>query len=359
MTSLRRNKYGVYYADYRDADGKRHRKTLATHDLAEAEEGFEELVHKILPAQAESAGRVTLTGMRETYCTIFLAAHSKNVVKSADYALGSFVDFAQKAGVTEPSGVTPELVGAWLASLMSAGLSPNSSRTHLSYLKAAWHRCVKTPIEWPRLPRQQPVIEVLTVKQVGQVFAAVDRYAPALGPLIRFLAATGWRVGDALALEHKHVDTFAQRATLLQGKTKAPFGVHLSPDALHAIHKADTREGVVFRQANGRPWPYSSFRQQLARACAKAGIEFRVHAHLFRHTWATRQLARGMPLPDVARALGHASKLTTLAHYGHALPDAAQDYIDSYQADEQDATREDAADGQSDGQSWAHQGKGR
>jgi integrase len=42
-----------------------------------------------------------------------------------------------------------------------------------------------------------------------------------------------------------------------------------------------------------------------------------------RHTMASMMLARGVPRPAVSKRLGHASSVTTLTHYVHAIPDDA------------------------------------
>jgi integrase len=45
------------------------------------------------------------------------------------------------------------------------------------------------------------------------------------------------------------------------------------------------------------------------------------HNHDLRHTAASLALAKGVPLIDVARWLGHANPTTTLAISGHVVPD--------------------------------------
>ena len=44
------------------------------------------------------------------------------------------------------------------------------------------------------------------------------------------------------------------------------------------------------------------------------------HIHVFRHTFATYALAKGIPALEVARILGHSTATTTLSMYGHAMP---------------------------------------
>ena len=41
------------------------------------------------------------------------------------------------------------------------------------------------------------------------------------------------------------------------------------------------------------------------------------NAHMFRHTFATDLLTRGVPIEDVAILLGHATPLITAKYYAH------------------------------------------
>jgi integrase len=58
----------------------------------------------------------------------------------------------------------------------------------------------------------------------------------------------------------------------------------------------------------------------MARACKAAGIVHR-HPHDLRHRYASVQIARGVPVTEVAAALGHSRKSLTLDTYSHVLVD--------------------------------------
>jgi hypothetical protein len=49
----------------------------------------------------------------------------------------------------------------------------------------------------------------------------------------------------------------------------------------------------------------------------------RVHPHLFRHTFATDLLAKGVSLQNVATLLGHSTTRTTEKHYSHWIQERA------------------------------------
>lgn len=53
-----------------------------------------------------------------------------------------------------------------------------------------------------------------------------------------------------------------------------------------------------------------------------------LHPHVFRHTWATRAVARGVPLIKVALFLGDTVK-TVEKNYAHLQPDYLEDVFES------------------------------
>jgi integrase len=76
---------------------------------------------------------------------------------------------------------------------------------------------------------------------------------------------------------------------------------------------------LLLTQSNGRQWGKSSYAKLLPAACAVAQIAD-ANFHALRHTYASRLVMRGVPLPVVAAQLGHASITMVEKHYGHLAP---------------------------------------
>jgi integrase len=73
----------------------------------------------------------------------------------------------------------------------------------------------------------------------------------------------------------------------------------------------------------GREWKPSQQERPMREACKRAKIDPPLGLHQLRHTWASHAVMGGMPLPVVARNLGHADTRMVEKHYGHL----AQDYV--------------------------------
>jgi integrase len=77
-----------------------------------------------------------------------------------------------------------------------------------------------------------------------------------------------------------------------------------------------TREGSVFKRANGEDW--GQIRTAFSKAVERAGLpDFRFHD--LRHTAASHLAMRGRPLKEIQEVLGHKSFSMTL-RYAHLSP---------------------------------------
>jgi integrase len=65
----------------------------------------------------------------------------------------------------------------------------------------------------------------------------------------------------------------------------------------------------------------------MAEACAKAKIAPAISFHILRHTYASLLAMNAVPLPVIARALGHADTRMTERHYAHLQPSYVADTI--------------------------------
>ena len=168
-----------------------------------------------------------------------------------------------------------------------------------------------------RNPRPK-LTRFLSREEIGGLHEVLDGYKPrrpsckAQVDIIRLLLLTGCRTGEILKLRWREVD--GDTLELEDSKT-GPRQVLLSPEA----------RAIIERQPrSGSPWvfpsPVNPVRARVDLSLWKkvrklAGIED-VRLHDLRHTFASQAAMQGIPLPVVARLLGHAQVQMTL-RYAH------------------------------------------
>lgn len=230
--------------------------------------------------------------------------------------------------------LTPLNVRSVYSAMYAAGLSHKSALNAHRMLRKAlgdavrWEildRNVTDVVEAPRAPRYEH--HVVSRDELDAVLDAADRTQ--FGPLIRVLAYTGLRLGEALGLTFADIDLVAGRAHVERSlDTRGVLGrlktarsrrtINLSPETLRVLAG---RSG----EPNARVFPFS---QDDARNAwrfvirPEAGVSTGIRIHDLRHAHATFMLGAGQPLPVVSQRLGHSDPSITARFYSHALPGA-------------------------------------
>lgn len=210
-------------------------------------------------------------------------------------------------------------------------------------------------------PGKNPAIRTFTVAQARQLLASVahrdlgttakglnrardkwTRRSEAFTRCAIYLAAfCGLRLGEVLALRWEDFDFEGKVIrirhsldvfdTIKGPKTRAGLRDVPMPDILaveiQAWRKHITKEerGLIFRTKSGGKITVASFHRhywQRALDDAELGPDAdgrRFHYHALRHFAASMMIAGGVPMPDVAKILGHASFDMTLQVYAHPV----------------------------------------
>lgn len=189
-------------------------------------------------------------------------------------------------------------------------------------------------IDTPRVAKVE--VPVTKPDQLDALLKACENRR--IEPLVYFVAWTGCRIGEALALRWSDVDLGTCTATLRHGsregdstKNRKIRDVTLLPevtDQLKAVKARTRRErlkagsgwhrsDLVFTSATGRPLEYNNVSHELQRALKAAGVTPRRPWHSLRHGLAHRLIPRDLPLPLLSAMLGHSSVAITTDIYGH------------------------------------------
>ena len=220
------------------------------------------------------------------------------------------------------------------------------------------------PARNAKLPRQSRKIDdgdskVIPIAQREQLLKAAES-DPILCPILTLLMLTGMRIGEALALQWKHVD-FQNRTISIQqsltrelefdgeGRTKktaAALGVTKTRCSRRVIQAPDlvlqrlrewmrylskrkgglealVPERFVFCSTRTMGMrTYSGFRTSFRHFLERNGFgDQHLNLHRFRHTYASMLLEQEISPKVVQKLLGHRDVSTTLGVYSHVVPE--------------------------------------
>lgn len=253
--------------------------------------------------------------------------------------------------------LTPSDIEAWYGTLTTKRpWAPNkkplahaSAAMTLGYLGAALQRAVrdglitKNPQREVKIHRGRTVHKAVDTRRIPDA-TMINRFLADLETLgqrqlaliVRILAATGLRAGEAAGLTVDsldapglviHVTAHAGRdGELAPLKTESSRRVIAVDSELMArlvdwatTHAAD-QGGRLFVSTTGKGLAGARVTGQMIRHASRLGYPDYFTPHALRHFHATALLRAGVPIKTVQTRLGHASASMTMEVYAHALP---------------------------------------
>ncbi len=359
-----RKRRGKHVVDYRDATGRRRWVTCETRRQAENVLG-EVLRESRQPTRSAIDTEVTVRDYAGRWLRVIRGSVKPKTLTSYDYLLREHVIPAfghVKVRLLHRGGVK-----AFLGDKLGSGLSQNTVRLIHSALRAMLNAAVDDGVivgnPADRLGRSMRLVASKTARQERikaftreqiEIFLAASRTTAAREyPLFLFLARTGARLGEALALQQDDVDVSRREVridrSISDGLISSPKSGHgrtvdlsaqLSAELarLHAQNKAaklrrgwKTLPPWVFPSDAGTPLDHSKVAKAFKRVLKAAGLPPHHSPHSLRHSFASLLLQQGESPAYVQRQLGHASIQLTVDTYGKWLPmgnKAAVDRLD-------------------------------
>jgi integrase len=197
-------------------------------------------------------------------------------------------------------------------------------------------------------------VKAMSTDELATVLALIpDRHKL----LFRFLASTGLRISEAIALQWRHLqlDGSSPHAKVRRahvkgviGPPKSRFGkrqVPLGPELVQALRQArkDTDwpgdDDLVFPAIGGGFLNQSNLRKRALEPAAQEADLAWIGFHTFRHTCASMLFAEGRNAVQVQRWLGHHSAAFTLAAYVHLLDGDLGEPINLHRIDAESVNR--------------------
>lgn len=326
-----------WYVRFRDASGKRVKRSTGTTDRREAGElegkwRLEARQQRLWGTQPRyTFDQLMLRYLEETQGTKRSAERDAWTVKRLQpFFTGRVLNELKRADVR-----------GYIASRRAAGVKGSTVNRELGLLSVALNRArldwdweIPNPAQGMREPESEGRQVYLTREQFESLVQAASgqKRAPYLADLIVVAVMTGCRKGELLGLEWSRVDFEANVIRLRASDTKAGKArlVPINEAAREALQRRFQYRsercpdaGWVFCGPDGKRIVSvkSSFRHALQSA-GIAGVRF----HDLRHTCGSWLAQKGVPIGHIAAVLGH-STLRMSERYSHLAPANARDAV--------------------------------
>ena len=256
--------------------------------------------------------------------------------------------FIDEQQLTSWSSLTRADVQAWIAARQAADIKASTIRAGLSLLKACVREAVvqeiavsadvlrvKAPEQPKPLPRYLSEDEMRRLEQTvsetttdGSVTAKLQR------AWFLTLSLTGLRCAELLNLRVGDIDFATQRLIVYAGKKRQDRVVYLSPLLTTALLaylavRPETDDDHLWIKPSGSPLARHNIQYRLHQWGAACNVH--VTPHRLRHTFATRLVNAALPLPSVAKLLGHRS-LDMTQHYARLYEQTVHNQFDEAMA---------------------------
>jgi len=354
----------VYVARWRDPAGKEHSKSFTRQKEAKAHVQEMERASR-LGIDPTAGDNVTVRELMTLWIEDREIRPSSLALytRTRDKHLGPLADWPAK-------DVTPKVVRDWQAQLRSGrtwiskddtGMSPRYVQTAASHLRSAYkwgienELVAKNPV---RVERVQAAVEPDDVPTMEEIQAVIDRARyggaaytevkakgeeprklvlrpdPMFADMLTVAAFTGLRIGELCGLlveevnlglgvvqVRKQLDKRPPHGRVVlkskNSRRDVPISAELRP-VLERMTAGRMPGEFLFTNRDGRPFLPSGAGDKVLRVASSVHAP-RVHFHALRHHFASSLLLAGVPVPDVARVLGH-TPAQLLKTYTHALP---------------------------------------
>ncbi|MBP1664487.1 MAG: site-specific recombinase XerD [Bacteroidetes bacterium] len=165
-------------------------------------------------------------------------------------------------------------------------------------------------IDRPREEKYLP--EVLSTEEITQILNATENLKHKA--ILMTIYSAGLRIGEAINLRIKDIDSQRMQIRVEQGKGKKDRYTLLGNKTLEVLRKyvADYKPKTwLFEGAKGEQYSQKSIQMILRKSVKTVGLKKQITVHTLRHSFATHLLESGTDLRYIQSLLGHSSSKTT------------------------------------------------
>jgi len=346
---------GRYVVRYRDPQGRQRQRAAKT--LTEARALKAQLASDIVRGEYRPASTITFGAYAVSWIATYQGRTSRGIrVETVeDYAAELHRRAVPHFGRRRLADITPRDIRDYAAALSATGLRPASVRQAIAPVRAL----LATAFEDGEI-RTNPAAGVriagvlrdddehLPPKALteGELQALLEAVAPQWRPFVEFVAHTGMRIGEAIAVRWSDVNLDTRRVHVRRrwfrgrfGPPKSAYGVRSIPLSAGMVESLEARrneagavtEGaLVWTNRDGRILDPSNLLERVLKPAARAAGVPWASWHTLRHTCGSLLFRHGANAKQVQHWLGHHSPAFTLAVYVHLLSEdaPAADFLD-------------------------------
>jgi integrase/recombinase XerD len=256
---------------------------------------------------------------------------SDNTKFSYEHDLLSFAEFLHSQNLTKYSLANTNNITDFLTVLSDLGLGATTRSRYLSairglfkylYANGETDKDISELVELPKSRRRLP--DTLSVDDIDKILEqpdVTDRAGIRDRAILETFYGCGLRVSELINLKQRNIIYDAEVVRVF-GKGSKERIVPIGSSALRWIEEYRTKVRLIFnKKADAQD---TMFLNQRGSALSRmgiwkivekytnlAGLEVKVHPHMFRHSFATHLLEGGADLRAVQEMLGHADIATT------------------------------------------------
>jgi integrase len=309
---------GWWYAQVRVGAARKQIKLVRGHDNEKrAYELFNELKAKE-PEDVADMANLTVFDAFRLFIDWSRKTQEPASAELARHFLQSFINhpFQRRlCGKLKLTALKPLHVTDWLT---GKDWNPTTCNRAISLVKRGLNWCVeqgvltRNPLRDMKKPRERRRERILSAEERQAIVAAVKDKA-----FLRFLYAlgqTGARPGEIRKVTAAHVNYSVDGKPLyweLKGKSTERTGdarcIYLTPGMaeLTGDLARENYDGPLFLNTRGKPWTRNAIRIRFRNLRKRLGLAPGVVAYVFRHTFITDALEKGVPLASLAELAGH------------------------------------------------------
>lgn len=276
---------------------------------------------------------------------------SPNTIKGYESDINIFLQFAESEGISDIE-VDRYLIRLFLMKEKMENVSPRTTKRRLAALTHYYDFLLqkgRVPLNVfnlvvaPKTPVRFP--EVLYEEQINALLSENAKRDDFLMPrdqaILELLYASGLRASELVGITFPKID-IRNRVIRVRGKGRKERIVPLNQSAQAAIElylkevrpvlavKVKEPSSNLFLNFQGGPLTVRGLAYILKQVAKKTNLNYHLHPHIFRHTFATHLLENDADLRLIQELLGHESINTTQIYTHVSKKSMQKQYLDAH-----------------------------